>query len=146
LPAVRRSHLVELFWRFHRWIYRVSGGRLGGRLGRLPVLLLTTRGRRSGVRRTVALTYLQEGPAYIVIASNAGERSHPAWWLNLTARPEAVILVGRSQIPVAAREATGEQRERLWERIIATEPSYRLYQKRTSRRIPVVILESRVQS
>jgi deazaflavin-dependent oxidoreductase (nitroreductase family) len=143
LPAVRRSWLVEQFWRFHRWIYRVSGGRLGGRIGRLPVLLLTTRGRRSGLPRSAALTYLQEGRAYIVIASNAGEASHPAWWLNLMARPEAVIRVGRSEIPVAAREASASERDALWRRIVAAEPSYGRYQERTSRRIPIVVLEPR---
>jgi deazaflavin-dependent oxidoreductase (nitroreductase family) len=146
LPAVRRSFLVELFWRFHRAVYRASGGRVGGRLGRLPVLLLTTRGRRSGVRRTVALTYLRMGAAYIVVASNAGDPSHPAWWLNLMARPEATVQVGPDEIAVAAREATGEEREGLWERIVGAEPSYQRYQERTSRRIPVVILEPRARS
>jgi deazaflavin-dependent oxidoreductase (nitroreductase family) len=117
---------VEAVWRLHRWIFRASGGLLGGRLGGLPILLLTTRGRKSGEAREVALGYLREGEAYVVIASNAGEDSHPGWWLNLMAEPEARIYVGGEELPVLAREA---------------QASYNRYQERTSRRIPVVILE-----
>jgi deazaflavin-dependent oxidoreductase (nitroreductase family) len=132
---------VEAVWRLHRWIFRASGGLLGGRLGGLPILLLTTRGRKSGEAREVALGYLREGEAYVVIASNAGEDSHPGWWLNLMAEPEARIYVGGEELPVLAREAQGEVRQAIWARLIHAQPSYNRYQERTSRRIPVVILE-----
>jgi deazaflavin-dependent oxidoreductase (nitroreductase family) len=106
-------------------------------------MLLTTQGRRSGVPRTVALTFFREGPAYVVVASNAGEDADPAWWLNLKARPEATVNIGGDESSVVAREARGEERESLWRRITASEPSYAAYQRRTARRIPIVVLEPR---
>lgn len=80
--AVRRTPLVELGWRIHRALYRASGGRIGARVGPLPVLLLTVRGRRSGEPRTVALNYLQDGRRLVVFASHAGEHRHPPWLLK----------------------------------------------------------------
>ncbi len=143
LPAVRRSRLIEALWRLHRVVYRISRGRFGGRIGRMPALLLTTRGRRSGRPRTVALTFLRHGGAYVVFASNAGEDYDPAWWLNLKALPEATLCVRDEEIPVIARAAQGEEREALWRRLTLTEPSYAKYQGRTSREFPVVVLEPR---
>src|SRR3990170_6235850 len=105
MPAVRRTPFMELVWRFHRWAYQATGGRLGGRMMGMPVLLLTTTGRKSGVPRTNALMYLPEGRGCVVIASNAGERRHPGWWLNLQARPRATVQRGREVTPVVAREA-----------------------------------------
>jgi len=141
MAAVTRSWAVEQFWRIHPWLYRVSGGRIGGRVNGMPVLLLTTTGRRSGERRTNALMYLPEGDACVVIGSNAGEPQHPAWWLNLQADPRATVQRGRQEIAVVAREARGEERARLWARLVHTEPSYETYRKRTTRQIPVVVLE-----
>lgn len=141
MPAVRRTKLVELFWKMHPWLYRVSGGRLGGRAMGMPVLLLHTRGRKTGQPRTNALMYLPCEDAYVVIASYAGEPRHPAWWLNLKASPHTKIQVGSREIQVVAREAQGEERERLWKRVVETESSYDTYRQRTSRHIPVVILD-----
>jgi deazaflavin-dependent oxidoreductase (nitroreductase family) len=142
MAAVRRTKLMELFWRVHPWIYRVTGGRLGANIGiAMPVLLLTTTGRKSNQPRTKALTYLPEGDACIVIASFAGEPRHPDWWLNLQANPRAEIQRGAAVTRVRAREAEGAERERLWQRVLAAESSYATYQERTSRRIPVVVLE-----
>lgn len=141
MPAVRRTRAMELVWRIHRWLYRASGGRLGGTMMGMPVLLLTTTGRKSGASRTSALMYLASGEACVVIASNAGEPRHPAWWLNLAAHPRATVQRGGRTTPVIAREAQGEERARLWTRLIQQEPSYDVYRQRTSRQIPVVILE-----
>ena len=141
MPAVRRTKLMELFWKFHSRLYRATGGRIGGTVIGMPVLLLTTVGRKTGQPRTNALTYMPEGDACVVIASNAGEPRHPAWWLNLQANPKASIQRGREATRVVAREAEEEERARLWEGIVQRESGYAVYAQRTSRRIPVVVLE-----
>lgn len=141
MAALRRTKLVELFWRVHPAIYRATGGRILGRVLGMPVLLLTTRGRRSGTSRTTALTYHPDSGAYVVVGSVLGEPRHPGWVHNLRADSRAEIQVGRRRIPVVAREAEGAERERLWTEVAAREPSYTAYAERTERRIPVVVLE-----
>lgn len=139
--ALRRNALVELFWRIHPRLYRWSGGRIGGKLVGLPVLLLETTGRRSGKRRRNALTYLPHGDDFVVIASCLGEPRHPAWWHNLVAEPRARVQVGSASHAVRAREATGDERAELWHAVTQRAPDYDEYKDRTSRRIPVVVLE-----
>jgi deazaflavin-dependent oxidoreductase (nitroreductase family) len=139
--AATKNVFVELFWRIHPTLYRLSGGRVGGKLMGLPVLLLTTTGRKSGQARTSALMYLPQGDDFVVIASFLGEPRHPHWWSNLLARPTASVMVGTKRVDVTAREADGEERERLWREVNAKTPDYDEYQSRTSRRIPVVVLE-----
>ena len=139
--AVKRSKLVEWFWRVHPKLYRWSGGRIGGRLVNMPVLLLTTRGRRTGTPRTRALTYLPDGARFVVIASFLGEPRHPDWWLNLRADPRATVEVGSRCVAVVAREAEGEERARLWQAVVDLQKDYAEYQQRTTRHIPVVVLE-----
>lgn len=132
---------MELFWKLHPWLYRKSGGRLLGKLVGMKVLLLTTTGAKSGAQRTTALTYLDAGGAYVVIGSFLGEPRHPAWVHNLRANPRATVQVGARKVPVTAREARGEERARLWQRLVALQPDYRAYESRTDREIPVVVLE-----
>jgi len=139
--AARRNAFVELFWRVHPWLYRVTGGRILGRLLGLPVLLLTTSGRRSGQPRTRALTYLPDGERAVVVASFLGEPRHPDWWLNLRSDPLATIQRGATVTRVRAREAEGEERDRLWRAVVARTPDYAEYAARTTRHIPVVVLE-----
>ena len=91
MTAVRRTRAVELMWRAHRWLYRLSGGRVGARLGTLPVLMLTTKGRKTSEPRTVLLTYMADAGCYVVFASHAGEEREPPWWLNLRAALEAEV-------------------------------------------------------
>lgn len=141
MPAVTRNRAVEFFWRIHPTIYRLTGGRLLGRISGVPVLLLTTKGRKSGEARTRPLLYLADGDAFVVAASFAGEPRHPAWWLNLLADPNASVQVGSCVVEVRAREAEGEERERLWRAIVARDASFAEYERRTTRRIPVVVLE-----
>jgi deazaflavin-dependent oxidoreductase (nitroreductase family) len=100
-------------------------------------------GRKSGQRRTNALTWFPKGDDYVVIASVLGEPRDPAWWLNLRAAPETTIQAGRERIAVRAREAVGAEREQLWSAVVAQVPEYAEYQARTERRIPVVVLERR---
>jgi deazaflavin-dependent oxidoreductase (nitroreductase family) len=107
----------------------------------LPVLLLTTTGRKTGHKRTRALMYLPRGSDFVVIASYLGEPRHPSWWLNLEAQPEAEVQVGSLSTPVRAREAQGDEREELWRAVVQKSPDYDEYQSRTTRRIPVVVLE-----
>ena len=143
MAAPRRTKAVELFWRIHPPLYRWSGGRIGGKLHGMPVLLLHTMGRRSGEPRTNALTYFPKGTSYVVIASFLGEPRNPAWLLNLRTRADADVLVGGTRVPVRAREAAGAEREQLWSEVIAKAPDYAEYQSRTERKIPIVVLDPR---
>jgi deazaflavin-dependent oxidoreductase (nitroreductase family) len=141
--AATRNVFVEVFWKIHPALYRWTRGRLGGSMMNMPVLLLTTTGRKTAAARTNALTYLPAGERYVVIASVLGEPHHPAWWLNLRANPQATIQVRDRTIPVVARETDGAERERFWNEVVGRQPDYAEYQRRTTRRIPVVLLEPR---
>jgi F420H(2)-dependent quinone reductase len=135
--------VFRLFVPLNRSLYELTGGRLGGSLQGAPILLLRVRGRRSGKLRVNPLLYLTENGAHVVVASAGGAPKHPGWFLNLRASPAAEIQVGRERHLVTAREASGEERERLWPKLVAMWPDYATYQTRTSRQIPVVILEPR---
>lgn len=138
---MKKTKLVELFWKIHPRLYRWTRGRIGGQVMNMPVLLLTTRGRRTGTPQTRALMYLPRGASYVVIASYLGEPRHPAWWLNLEADPRAEIEIRGRRTAVRARRADGDERTRIWQEVLARQPDYDAYQARTSRRIPVVVLE-----
>jgi deazaflavin-dependent oxidoreductase (nitroreductase family) len=125
----------------HKRIYRLTGGKVGGKLGKAPVLLLTTTGRKSGQPRTNPLLYAQAGDGFVVIASKGGADEHPFWYLNLQATPRAEVTVGRETRQVNAREAEGEERERLWRALADLHPGYDKYAQKTARRIPVLVLE-----
>jgi F420H(2)-dependent quinone reductase len=140
MPAVRVNTPLRVFWRIHRAFMRLTGGRLG-RTGTLPGVLLTTKGRRSRERRDVVLNYLPDGDSFVVVASYGGEDRDPAWWRNLKADPEAEVTLAGKRLKVHARESEGAERERLWARIVETDPSYTEYQQRTNRRLAVVKLE-----
>ena len=106
----------------------------------MPVLLLTTTGRRSGKARTTPLTFFRDGTDLAVIASNGGADRPPDWSLNLQQTPRAVVRIGTDKLVVTARPASEQERERLWVVITATYAGYARYQERTTRRIPVVLL------
>jgi F420H(2)-dependent quinone reductase len=125
----------------HGRSYRLTSGKVGGRVAGMPVLLLTTTGRKSGQLRTQPLAYTRAGEGYAVIASKGGAPQHPLWYLNLRANPLAEITVGRDTHKVRARDAEGEERERLWRRLADLYPGYDRYALKTSRQIPVVVLE-----
>jgi F420H(2)-dependent quinone reductase len=133
--------LFRAFVKVHVAVYRASGGRLGGRLGKgVSVLLLTTTGRKTGKRRTTPLLYVEEGDGYVVVASVGGAPSHPAWYLNLRSNPAATMQVGGRKLAVTAETAGLEERARLWLRLKQMWPQYDDYQAKTRREIPVVIL------
>jgi deazaflavin-dependent oxidoreductase (nitroreductase family) len=127
--------------RIHNAVYRLTGGKVAGKIGKAPVLLLTTTGRKSGQPRTNPLLYTQAGDGYMVIASKGGAPQHPLWYLNLQADPLAKVTIGRETLLVRARDAEGEERERLWRALADLYPGYDKYAEKTSRRIPVVVLE-----
>ncbi len=102
----------------NNWIYRVSGGRIMGRIpGGAPILLLTTTGRKSGKPRTAALLYLEDGERLAIVGSQGGMAKHPLWVLNLQANPEVEVQVGREQRKMLARIATSEEKATLWPRL-----------------------------
>lgn len=124
-------------------VYRFSGGRVGGKVGRAPVLLLTTTGRKSGQQRTAPVVYLADGDRLVVIGSNAGNARTPAWSLNLKANPDAEVEVGRKRRPVRARVAEGEGRADLWRKHNEQYAGFDDYRDRTSRDIRLFVLEPR---
>jgi F420H(2)-dependent quinone reductase len=105
---------LRLIGRLNVPVYRMSGGRLGSRVGDGPVLLLTTTGRKSGEPRTAPILYLAHGKAMILIDTNGGNEPRPAWSHNLKAKPQGVVEIGRRKFPVTARIAEGAEREELW--------------------------------
>jgi deazaflavin-dependent oxidoreductase (nitroreductase family) len=127
----------------HRILLKLSGGKAGWSVSNMPVLQLTTIGRKSGQARTVLLTSpLQEGTTFVVVASRGGDDQHPAWFLNLSDNPDVqVALQGKPAEPMRARVATAEEREGLWSRVIADHRNYAEYQTKTTREIPLVLLE-----
>ena len=126
--------------RAHRAIYRLTRGRVLGRVAGMPVLLLTTIGRRSGRERTTPLTFFESGSDLVIIASNGGEDRPPAWWLNLRDDPRARVTIGTHTREMTARPASDEERARLWPTIVSTHPGYARYARRTTRPIPVLLL------
>lgn len=128
---------------FHRSVLAVSGGRLGWTAGGMPVLELTTTGRRSGEPRTVILTSpVQVGDAIVVVASRGGDDRHPDWYLNLVADPRVTVR-WRGDAPTErqARTATDDERADLWPKVVAAYRGYSNYQDKTTRTIPLVLLE-----
>ena len=124
-------------------LYRLSRGRIGGRVGRAPVLLLTTTGRKSGQERTAPVLYMRDGERLVVIGSNAGNLKPPAWALNLRATPDAVVEVRADKREVRARVADGEERAELWRRMNEEYAGFDDYKAKTSRDIAVFVLEPR---
>jgi deazaflavin-dependent oxidoreductase (nitroreductase family) len=124
-------------------LYRLSGGRIGGKIGRAPVLLLTTTGRKSGERRTAPVVYLADGENVVLINTNAGNAKIPAWSLNLKAKPEAEVEIGRRRYPVRARIAAGEEHSDLWRKHVEQYAGFDDYKQQMEREPAVFVLEPR---
>lgn len=133
--------LVKMITQTHEFWYRLTGGIVGGNMLGAPILLLTTTGRKSGAARTTPLLYLRDGEDYIVIASYGGADRDPDWWRNLKSDASAKVQAGARTIDVRAHAATGAERARLWSRITRLYPIYSYYEGRTTRQIPVVVLQ-----
>ena len=124
----------------HAGVYRATGGKLFGRIGKSPILLLNTVGRKSGRKRTSPLLYVVNDEDFVVIASKGGAPTHPAWYLNLRANPDAMVEVGDREVRVRAEEADSEEKARLWQKMVEMYPTYEDYQEKTEREIPLLVL------
>lgn len=131
---------IKLGMRAHVGVYRATGGKLLGRMGKTPIMLLNTVGRKCGKVRTTPLLYVVDGEDYAVVASVGGAPKHPAWFLNLQANPETSVEVGDRKINVRAEVASPREKPRLWKKLTETYPTYNDYRKKTDREIPVIIL------
>jgi deazaflavin-dependent oxidoreductase (nitroreductase family) len=120
--------------------YRETNGEVGYEWNGVPTLLLTTTGRQTGQPRTCALIFGRDGDDYLVIASTGGAPRHPSWYLNLQARPAARIQVKTQHLDVVARTASADEKPRLWKIMTDLWPNYDVYQTRTERTIPLVVL------
>ena len=140
--------LMRLYSHAHVWVFQKTGGRLGNkwRIGAafprgVPVLLLTTIGRKSGVPKTTPLLYLKDGDRVIVVGSQGGMPKHPQWYLNLTQNPEVEVQAGSRVRKMRARVANRDEHAALWPRLVALYADFATYQAWTDRPIPVVILD-----
>lgn len=133
----------DLFGAEHVRVYRETGGARGYEWRGTTILLLSTTGRSSGEVRTTPLIHRTDDGRWVVVASKGGAPEHPGWFRNLEAEPEAEIQVRDEVIPVRARSAAGEERQRLWRLMAEVWPAYDDYQAKTDREIPVVVLERR---
>ncbi len=146
------TRFVGPYMKFHAYIYERSDGRIGKHSNRVPALLLTTTGRKSGQARTLGLTYYPDGEDVVVVASNGGSDHPPAWFLNLQAEPRVKVRLGRQVVDATARVATAEERSRLWPLVNRINRGmaplfhpgatgrYDVHQRHTNREIPVVII------
>jgi len=136
--------IVKMMSHLNRWIYSVSGGRLGGKwMYGAPILLLTTTGRKSGKPRTTPLLYLADGDNIVLVASMGGMSKHPLWYHNLVANPDCEVEIGRNSRKMRARQASDDEKVDYWPRLTAMYPDFDDYQARTERNIPVMILSPR---
>jgi deazaflavin-dependent oxidoreductase (nitroreductase family) len=129
--------LMSVFIALNVWLYRVSGGRMMGRMGAAPILLLTTTGRRSRRERTVPVLYLEDGGRFVIVASRAGAPRNPAWFLNLEANPRVTLQVRSRRFAATARRASAEEKAQLCPRLVAMYPAYEGYQNRNGHGLPL---------
>jgi deazaflavin-dependent oxidoreductase (nitroreductase family) len=146
-PKLPPAWFKHAFWRVHRVLCRLSGGRFlwtpASKRG-WGAARLTTIGRKSGKERTVIIGYLEDGPNIMALAMNGWDDGHPAWWLNLEAHPDAVVqLAHQSPRPVHTHLASGDERERLWNRWLELEPETDAFARLHSVETPVVVFEPR---
>lgn len=137
-PVLRRLMGV------HASVYRLTNGKIGHQfLGTPPMLLLEHVGAKSGLKRTTPLVYVDDPPNVVLVASKGGHPNNPGWYHNLRTNPDTSVQIGSERRAVHARVATAEERRKLWPKAVATYSGYSDYQQRTSREIPLVILEPR---
>jgi F420H(2)-dependent quinone reductase len=142
--GARLGPVARAATRLHARLYRMTGGRFLPRWAEgMPVLSLTTTGRKSGKPRSTTIIYVEDGELLAVMPSNAGSDKPPAWWLNLQANPEADVQIAKERRCVRARRATPEEAERLWPRMRELYSGFEEYQSFTEREQPIVLLEPR---
>ncbi len=121
-------------------VYQLSRGKLSSRMAGYSILLLHTRGNKSGIAHTTPLTYFRDGEKYLLVASNWGRKHNPGWYYNLLHQPEATIQVKDQLLAVVAHPAVGAEYAQLWKTVTSRNNFYIRYQKKTSRHIPVMVL------
>ncbi len=131
---------IKILMALNIFLYRLTGGVLGGRMMGQNVLLLTTVGRKSGKEHVTPVNYFRDGENYLLVGTNWGKPGQAAWYLNLVKHPEAYIQVKRIMLKVDARDAREDEYPRLWAYVTSLNPFYPRYQAQTRRRIPIVIL------
>jgi deazaflavin-dependent oxidoreductase (nitroreductase family) len=136
------SRLGKIMQDGNVWLYKKSGGRLGATMQGAPILLLTTRGRKTGKQRVTPLIYLKDDSSYALVASKGGWPEDPLWYKNLKAEPSVQVQIGPEVRAMRARTASPEERARLWPKLVAIYKGYADYQSWSDRQIPVVILSA----
>lgn len=145
-PTEERIGSVVIRWmsKINTWIYRASGGKLFGKFLRgAPIGLLIHKGRKTGEMRTTPLLYLADGERIVLVASKGGMSHNPLWYGNLEANPDCEFEIGKTRRPCRARTATPEEKQRYWPDLVKMYPDYADYQARTTRDIPVILLDPR---
>ena len=132
--------LLRSFLSLFVWLYQRTNGQFGGEVQGLPVLLLTTTGRKTGKKRITPLGYFEYEGNYVIIASNAGFNTHPAWFHNLKSHPQVALQIRDKHLTASAEPADPTLRQKLWDQLVERAPGYGAYQKRTTREIPIVLL------
>jgi deazaflavin-dependent oxidoreductase (nitroreductase family) len=140
--VIAKDVIAKSITTFHRFVFDVSKGKVAGKASGMPVVKLTTTGRKSGQPRTTMLTTpLEEGDSVVLVASYGGDDRDPMWYSNLVANPDVEVVMNGGNRKMRARVAEGDERTRLWETLTAKHANYAGYQRKTSRQIPVVVLE-----
>jgi deazaflavin-dependent oxidoreductase (nitroreductase family) len=138
--ADSRDGFIKVVNAVHRSLFNATKGRIGGRIGKMEAVILTTTGRKTGEKRQSMLTApIIEGDTVVLVASYGGGPKHPQWYLNLTANPSVEITRKGKTTKMSARTATSEERAELWPRVVAAYKGYAGYQEKTDREIPLVI-------
>ena len=132
--------IFRFFLAINVFLYRLTNGKFGGEIQGLPVLLLTTIGRKTGKKRITPLGYLEHNGSYVITATNAGFDAHPAWFHNLKSHPQVEFQIGNKQLMAIAEPANPTIRQQLWAKFVERAPGYGAYKTRTRREIPVVLL------
>jgi len=132
--------LFKVFNGFQIWLYRVSGGGLGGSMMGFKVLLLTTIGRKSGKTHIVPLGYFERQGGYVIVASKGGAPTNPAWYYNIKDQTQVTVQIMDKVMPMSLEVLIGEARTKAWQQVITEAPSYAAYETKTRREIPLVLL------
>jgi deazaflavin-dependent oxidoreductase (nitroreductase family) len=132
---------MQMWMAVHVFLYRLTGGKVLGKMGSTDVLLLDTVGRKSGKQRTTPVMFFRDDGDYVITASAGGSPSNPGWYYNLRAHPQTTIQVMDQHINVTASEADPGERERLWAKLVSLSPQFKSYETKTTRKIPMLLLK-----
>lgn len=135
--------LMKLIPKIHTALYRATGGAIGGKMGPFPVVLLTTTGAKTGKERTTPVAYFERDGGYVVVASNGGQRKHPAWYVNQKKTGSMRIQILDKTMDVTARELEGDAYAATWDAVVAVAPQFAEYKTKTTRHIPILLLTPR---